>query len=82
MTNPPWVNKLLFPPAIKNKRTEPPMTDRLAALKNSTFGGFASSLVGRYWHSNVHEWLILTVNLQKVISLFFLHIVDNNLALI
>jgi hypothetical protein len=29
---PPWVNKLLFPPAIKNKRSEPPMTNRLAAL--------------------------------------------------
>jgi hypothetical protein len=29
---PPWVNKLLFPPAIKNKRSEPSMTDRLAAL--------------------------------------------------
>jgi hypothetical protein len=29
---PPWVNKLMFPPAIKNKRMEPPMTDRLAAL--------------------------------------------------
>jgi hypothetical protein len=27
-----WVNKLLFPPAIKNKRSEPSMTDRLAAL--------------------------------------------------
>jgi hypothetical protein len=27
-----WVNKLLFPPAIKNKRLEPPMTDRLVAL--------------------------------------------------
>jgi hypothetical protein len=29
---PPWVNKLLFPPAIKNKRLEPPMTGRLATL--------------------------------------------------
>jgi hypothetical protein len=29
---PPWVNKLLFPPAIKNKQMEPLMTDRLAAL--------------------------------------------------
>jgi hypothetical protein len=29
---PLWVNKLLFPPAIKNKRSEPPMTNRLAAL--------------------------------------------------
>jgi hypothetical protein len=29
---PPWVNKLLFPPVIKNKRPEPPMIDRLAAL--------------------------------------------------
>jgi hypothetical protein len=29
---PPWVNNLLFLPAIKNKRLEPPMTDRLAAL--------------------------------------------------
>jgi hypothetical protein len=27
-----WVNKLLFPLAIKNKRSEPPMTDRLAVL--------------------------------------------------
>jgi hypothetical protein len=29
---PPWVNKLLFPPAIKDQRKEPPMTDCLAAL--------------------------------------------------
>jgi hypothetical protein len=29
---PPWVNKLLFPPAIKNKRSEPAMTNSLAAL--------------------------------------------------
>jgi hypothetical protein len=29
---PPWVNKLLFPPAIKNKRMEPQMIDRLATL--------------------------------------------------
>jgi hypothetical protein len=29
---PSWVNKLLFPPTIKNKRSEPPMTDRLAVL--------------------------------------------------
>jgi hypothetical protein len=29
---PPWVNKLLFPPAIKIKQSEPPMTDRLAVL--------------------------------------------------
>jgi hypothetical protein len=29
---PPWVNKLMFPPAIKDQRKEPPMIDRLAAL--------------------------------------------------
>jgi hypothetical protein len=29
---PPWVNKLMFPPAIKYQRKESPMTDRLAAL--------------------------------------------------
>jgi hypothetical protein len=29
---PPCVNKLLFPPAIKDQWKEPPMTDRLAAL--------------------------------------------------
>jgi hypothetical protein len=29
---PLWVNKLLFPPTIKDQRKEPPMTDRLAAL--------------------------------------------------
>jgi hypothetical protein len=27
-----WVNKLQFPPAIKNNRSESLMTDRLAAL--------------------------------------------------
>jgi hypothetical protein len=32
---PPWVNKILFPPAIKNKQSEPPMTDHLAALTKS-----------------------------------------------
>jgi hypothetical protein len=31
---PPWVNKLLFPPLIKNERSEPLMTDRLAVLTN------------------------------------------------
>jgi hypothetical protein len=29
---PPWVNKLLLPPAIKNKQMEHSMTNRLAAL--------------------------------------------------
>jgi hypothetical protein len=29
---PLWVNNLLFPPAIKNKWTEPLMIDRLVAL--------------------------------------------------
>jgi hypothetical protein len=29
---PPWVNKLVFPPAIKDHRKEPSMIDRLAAL--------------------------------------------------
>jgi hypothetical protein len=29
---PPWVNKLMFPPAIKDQRKELPMTDRLATL--------------------------------------------------
>jgi hypothetical protein len=46
------------------------------------FGGFAPSVAGRHWHSNVREWPILITNLQKVVSLSFLHIVDNNLALI
>jgi hypothetical protein len=90
----------MFPLAIKNKRTEPLMTDRLAtltkrvaelchagleaclAVKNSTFSGFTPSVAERYWHSNVHEWPILTMNIKKVVSLSFLHIVDNNLALI
>jgi hypothetical protein len=29
---PPWVNKLMFPPTIKNKWKEPSVTGRLAAL--------------------------------------------------
>jgi hypothetical protein len=29
---PPWVNVLLFPPAINDQWKEPPMIDRLAAL--------------------------------------------------
>jgi hypothetical protein len=28
----PWVNKLLYPLVVKDKRTEPPMTQRLSAL--------------------------------------------------
>jgi hypothetical protein len=55
---------------------------RATVSKNSTFGGFTPSVTGRYWHSNVYDWPIPTVNLQRVVSLSFLHIVDNNLALI
>jgi hypothetical protein len=50
--------------------------------KNSMFDGFALSVTGRYWRSNVREWTILTMSLQKVVSLSFLHIVDKNLTLI
>jgi hypothetical protein len=59
-----------------------PASRRATASKNSTFNRFAPSIIGRYWHSNVREWPIVTVNLQKVVSLSFLHIVDNNIALI
>jgi hypothetical protein len=51
-------------------------------LKNSIFDGFAPSVVGRHWHSNVRGWPIPAATLQKVMSLSFLHIVDNNPALI
>jgi hypothetical protein len=59
----PWVNKLLFPPAIKSKRSKPLMTDRLAVLTKRVaelrqasleachcvkeFSGFAPSVAGR-----------------------------------
>jgi hypothetical protein len=35
---PPWVNKLLFPPTVKNKWKEPPKIDRLAALAKRQAG--------------------------------------------
>jgi hypothetical protein len=52
------------------------------ASKNSIFNGFTPSVTGRHWHSNVREWPIPAMTLQKVISSFFLHIVDNNPVLI
>jgi hypothetical protein len=97
---PPWINKLLFPSAIKSQRTEPPMTDRLVALTKRIAelhhaGLEACHCVEEFFirlihpldrrktlHSNAREWPILTANLQMVVSLFFLHIIDNNLALI
>jgi hypothetical protein len=53
---------------------------RATASKNSIFDDFAPSVVRRNWRSNVREWSIPTVNLWKVVSLFFLRIIDNNLV--
>jgi hypothetical protein len=50
--------------------------------KNSIFDGFAPSVAGRHWHSNIRGWTIPAMTPQKVISSFFLHIVDNNPVLI
>jgi hypothetical protein len=84
---PPWVNKLLFPPAIKDQWKEPPMTDRIAgaslscawlgsrratAPKNFIFGGFAPSVTGKLWLLNPPGWPILAVILCPVTSLYSL----------
>jgi hypothetical protein len=49
-------------------------------LKNSIFDGFAPSVTGRNWRSNVHDWLIPAANLRKVVSLSVLRIIDNILV--
>jgi hypothetical protein len=89
---PPWVNKLLFPPAIKDQRKEPPMTDHLAALvrrvaelrrvtvpKNFIFGGFAPSVAGKLWLLNPSDWPILVAILFPVTFFIFSFIAECHL---
>jgi hypothetical protein len=76
---PLWVNKLLFPPAIKNKRSEPPMTNRLVALTKHVAELRQAGLEACHCVKEFYLWWIPTVSLRKVIPLSFLCIVDNNL---
>jgi hypothetical protein len=65
---PPWVNKLLFPPAIKNKRMESPMTDRLAALIKHVAELCQASLEACYCVEEFHLWRIRPLDRRKTLA--------------
>jgi hypothetical protein len=55
---PPWVNKLLFPLAIKNKWSEPPMTNRLAAMTKRVAELYQDDLEACHCVEEFHLWRI------------------------
>jgi hypothetical protein len=65
---PPWVNKLLFPLAIKNKRSEPPMFDRLAALTKRVVELRQASLEACHCVEEFYLWWICPLGRRKKLA--------------
>jgi hypothetical protein len=65
---PPWVNKLLFPPAIKNKRMEPPMTDRLATLTKRIAELRQAGLEACHYIEEFYIWWICPLSRRKILA--------------
>jgi hypothetical protein len=65
---PLWVNKLLFPPAIKNKRSEPLMTNRLAALTKHVAEIHQAGLEACYFVEEFYLWQICPLDRQKKLA--------------
>jgi hypothetical protein len=55
---PPWVNKLLFPLAIKNKWSEPSMTNRLATMTKRVAELYQDGLEACHCVEEFHLWWI------------------------
>jgi hypothetical protein len=64
----PWVNKLLFPAAIKNQRTEPPTTDRLVALTMCVAELCQASLEACHYVKEFFVWRIRPLGHQKTLA--------------
>jgi hypothetical protein len=65
---PPWVNKLLFPPAIKNKRMEPLMTDRLATLTKRVAELRQAGLEACHYVKEFYLWRIRPLGRRKILA--------------
>jgi hypothetical protein len=65
---PPWANKLLFPPAIKNKRSEPPMTDRLATLTKRVAELHQAGLEACHCVKEFYLWRICPLGRRKKLA--------------
>jgi hypothetical protein len=65
---PPWVNKLLFPPTIKNKRMEPPMIDRLAALTKRIAELCQAGLEVCHCVEEFYIWWICPLGRRKILA--------------
>jgi hypothetical protein len=73
---PPWVNKLLFPPAIKNKRSEPPMTNRLDAQTKRVAELHQVSLEACHCIEEFYLWRIRPLGHRKKLALECLRLAD------
>jgi hypothetical protein len=69
---PPWVNKRLFPPAIKDQWKESSMTDRLAALVGHVAELRQAGLEACHCAEEFYLRSILVVILCPVTSLYSL----------
>jgi hypothetical protein len=65
---PTWVNKLLFPPAIKNKRMEPPMTNRLPTLTKRIAEQRQASLEACHYIEEFYLWRIRPLGRRKTLA--------------
>jgi hypothetical protein len=65
---PPWANKLLFPPAIKNKRMTLSMTDRLAALTKRIDELRQAGLEACHCVKEFYLWRICPLDRRKILA--------------
>jgi hypothetical protein len=65
---PPWVNKLLFPPAIKDQRKEPLMTDCLAALVRRVTELRQAGLEACHCTEEFYLWRIRPLDHRKTLA--------------
>jgi hypothetical protein len=65
---PPWVNKLLFPPAIKDQRKEPTTTDRLTTLVRHVAELRQAGLEACHCAKEFYLWRIRPLGRRKTLA--------------
>jgi hypothetical protein len=65
---PSWVNKLLFPPAIKDQRKEPPIFNRLAALVRRITELRQAGLEACHCAEEFYLWRIRPLDRRKTLA--------------
>jgi hypothetical protein len=73
---PLWVNILLFPPAIKNKRMEPLMTDRLAAQTKRIAELHHTNLEACHCVEELYLWQIRPLGRWKILAFEYPRMAD------